>query len=52
MLVSGAMCCTLDECGGEPDREPCLDDIRLIKTGLGLFMSLANWFCMCCRILV
>lgn len=40
MLVSGAMC---DECGGgELALEPCRDDIRLIKTGLGLLMSFAN----------
>lgn len=46
MLVSGAMCGgILEECGGgggEFACEPCLEDIRLIKTGLGLLTSFAN----------
>lgn len=39
ILVSGAICGTGGK-GGDEALEPCLDDNRLIVTGLGLFISL------------
>lgn len=39
ILVSGAMCGTVGN-GGDEFLEPCLDESRLIVTGLGLFISL------------
>jgi len=41
MLVIGAMC-GMGGSGGDPALDPCLEDIRLIITGLGLLMSFAK----------